>query len=405
MTNKKKQTEITSGEKKSIGFDYQYYFFLWKVLSMKTGESVGLEVKDDVHTELNNSKQIFYQIKHTILKKSDGSASNLTSLDESLWKTLSNWAKVITDKNDGRKDKNKQLEFLKKTNFVLASNKSSTANNKVLSSITNLQNNKKSISDIFVDFQKLLGESKDKNIRDYIKDVLLLDKDVLNLFLYNTFFELDEDEIIKKCKDEIKADKIPEDKINDVFKSLDSSIREDNFLKIKSGKKIEITFKHFYNKYRRHYDVARNGSLQIKEFTGSLPIKLEEQTFIKQILEIGDILLSDIELIAEYTRFKLKLENNLEEWLQKGELTKEEIDNLKNDAINNWKNKFRSAYRGHIDNSKFNAIGLDILDSMREKRLQIAGQQLETDMCNGTFYELSNVPYIGWRYDWEKYKK
>lgn len=65
MDKEKTQIEKTAAETKSIGFDYQYYFFLWKLLSLETGESVGLEVKDDVHTELNNGKQIFYQIKHT----------------------------------------------------------------------------------------------------------------------------------------------------------------------------------------------------------------------------------------------------------------------------------------------------------------------------------------------------
>jgi hypothetical protein len=119
-----------------------------KLLSLETGESVGLEVKDDVHTELNNSKQIFYQIKHTIQKKSDGTSTNLSTLDKDFWKTLSNWAKVISDKNDGRGKKNQQLIFLKKTSFVLASNKSSASNNKILKSIADLQIDQKSITKI-----------------------------------------------------------------------------------------------------------------------------------------------------------------------------------------------------------------------------------------------------------------
>jgi hypothetical protein len=45
-----------------------------------------------------------------------------------------------------------------------------------------------------------------------------------------------------------------------------------------------------------------------------------------------------------------------------------------------------------------------VLDSIRESKLTIAEQQLDTDMSNGTFYDLSDVPDIGWRKDWEKYK-
>lgn len=68
MVSKKTQSEKISSEKKSIGFDFQYYFFLWKLLSLKEGESVGLEVKDDVHTELDNDFHIYYQVKHTTQK-------------------------------------------------------------------------------------------------------------------------------------------------------------------------------------------------------------------------------------------------------------------------------------------------------------------------------------------------
>lgn len=118
MSNDRKHTEKTSADSKAIGFDYQYYFFLWKLLSLKTGESVGYEVKDDVHTELANDHQILYQIKHTVKLNSSGSPKNLTTSDSDLWHTLSNWVQVITDANDGRENKGEQLKFLEKTRNV-----------------------------------------------------------------------------------------------------------------------------------------------------------------------------------------------------------------------------------------------------------------------------------------------
>ena len=115
MGTEKTHADKTSAETKSIGFDYQYYFFLWKVLSLEYGETVGLEVKDDVHTELSDSTQILYQLKHTIKTKQNNTPINLSSLDKDLWKTLSNWVQVITDKADDRATKKNQLEFIKKT--------------------------------------------------------------------------------------------------------------------------------------------------------------------------------------------------------------------------------------------------------------------------------------------------
>jgi cyanate lyase len=404
MGNKKTHIEKTTAETKSIGFDYQYYFFLWKLLSLETGESVGLEVKDDVHAELNNDEQVFYQVKHTIQLKGNGSIANLTSSDTDLWKTLSNWAQVISDSNDNRANKHEQLSFIKKTSFVLASNKSSAGNNKILKSIIAFQENTNTIAETKEVFNNLLDSSKDEILKDYIGYVLGLGDEVFKEFMLKVFFELDENDIIGKCKDAIKADKINEKKIDSVFSGLDSAIRADNFINIKNGEKIQITFDDFYLKYRRYYDLSRNCSLSINEFKGALPETLDSQTFINQLIEIEDLESCDFENIAEFTRFKLKLQNNIDSWLHDGDITQDEVSRFKKDAIDQWKNKHRSAFRGINDELDYNHIGLKVLDSIRENKLTIAEQLLDTDMSNGTFYHLSDVPDIGWRKDWEKYK-
>ncbi|MGK0271792.1 MAG: polyhydroxyalkanoate synthesis regulator phasin [Cocleimonas sp.] len=406
MSNEKTHIEKTAAETKSIGFDYQYYFFLWKLLSLSTGESVGLEVKDDVHTELDDDEQVFYQIKHTIKTKADGSSANLKASDIDLWKTLSNWALVISDKNDNRIKTHEQLNFLQKTNFVLASNKSSAGNNKILKSIIDLQERSCTFDDTKTTFKALSGSTQNSTLANYINDVLGLVDEVLNKFLLSVYFELDENDIIGKCKDAIKADKICEQKIDHVFASLDSSIRRDNFIDIKNGEKIQISFDDFYLKYRRHYDLARNDSLNIKKFEGGLPDKLESQTFIQQLIDIGDIQSDDIEEIALFTSFKLKLQNNINAWVQAGEVADHEVTSFKEEAINQWKNKHRKGFRKKItEESDHNDVAIEVLDSLRESALTIAEQSLDTDLSNGTFYDLSDIPAIGWRKDWEKYNK
>ena len=339
MSKEKTHADKTAADAILVAFDYQYYFFLWKLLSLGPGESVGLEVKDDVHTELDDDEQVFYQVKHTVKTKSDDTHINLTTSDADLWKTLSNWAKVISDKNDGRDKNHEQLSFLKRTTFVLASNKSSAGNNKILKCIIDLQQNGISIDKTKIAFQNLHSQSEDTTLKGYIQDVLGLADEVFNEFLLKVFFELDEDDIIGKCKNAIKADKIPETKIDFVFSRIDSSIRSDNFINIKSGVKIQITFDDFYLKYRRHYDLARNGSLSINEFKGALPDKLESQTFIRQLIEIEDVQTDDIEEMARVTLHKLKLQNNTNIWIQDGEITDYEVNKFKKDAIDQWHNK------------------------------------------------------------------
>jgi hypothetical protein len=131
--------EKTSAADKSIGFDYQYYYFLDKLLNLKMGQSVGLEIKDDVHTDLDADFQLLFQLKHTTQLSATGKPSNLTELDGDLWKTLSNWSKAITDKTQGREDELSQILFLNRTEFHLVTNKSSIAGNKFLAKILEVQ--------------------------------------------------------------------------------------------------------------------------------------------------------------------------------------------------------------------------------------------------------------------------
>jgi hypothetical protein len=59
---------------------------------------------------------------------------------------------------------------------------------------------------------------------------------------------LDDDDIITKCKAAVKSKMILQNKIEQAFKMIDSTLRSDNFLQIKDKVKIEISFDEFYEK-------------------------------------------------------------------------------------------------------------------------------------------------------------
>lgn len=399
------QIKKTSADKTAIGFDYQYYFFLWKILGLRTGQKIGWEVKDDVHIE-TEEQNYFYQVKHSVRTSSSGNAINLTTFDKDLWKTISNWVKVLTDKNDGRGSEKEQLQFMDETTFILASNKSSTSKNRFLHILAEYQDKKINLSEILSSLQNLLNETADEDISTYINSLTGINHKILKALLDKLRFELDEQDILTKCRDAIKADKIPENKIDDAFKKIDSALREDNFITIKSGKKVLITFDAFYKKYHKYYDVARSSDLAIKPFDGVLPDKLEEQTFIKQLVDIGDVQPDNLEEIANFTRFKLQIYNNLGEWHQNGEITTDELKSFKKEAIAQWNNEFKPRYRGDISGESIKGLALNILDKIRRKNLTIYSQSLGTEVSNGFYYQLSDEPVIGWRSDWQKrYKK
>lgn len=120
-------TESVSAADTSIGFEYQYYYYLDRLVNLRTGESAGLEVKDDVHSELATGFCILVQLKHTVQTNAAGAPIALSELDSDLWKTLYNWTRIITDDTQQRDTVAKQLEYVGNTEFHLVTNKSKTS--------------------------------------------------------------------------------------------------------------------------------------------------------------------------------------------------------------------------------------------------------------------------------------
>lgn len=198
--NERSRVEKTNAEDKSIGFDYQYYYFLNELLNLKSGQNAGYEVLDDVHIERADGKTLLVQLKHTVQSNAHGDPINLTKLDPDLWKSISNWCKVIVDPADGRATVAAQLAFLKRTSFLLASKKSDDASNSVLSSLDEFRNGTKPHAGFISDIRALRAEIRDETIQGYIDDLLSLDPGVSEAFLSHLSFGLGLDEIIAHCK-------------------------------------------------------------------------------------------------------------------------------------------------------------------------------------------------------------
>jgi len=395
----KPHVEQTSADAIAIAFDYQYYYFLFKLFSLNEGESVGLEVQDDVHTELNNNIQILIQLKHSILTKTNGDIKNLTTLDSDLWKTISNWCKVIIDENDNRNTLASQLSFTKKTYFILVTNKSHTTQNMFIQNIDNFKNSTITLATFKQNISSIT--TTDNDIKGYINDLLNLDEEVLKIFIQNIEFNLNEDNLIHKCKTALKSDKIPEENIDELFKKLDSSIREDNYMMIKNKQKVLIDFTTYYKKYRLYYDESRNTDLKIRKFNISLPNELSEQNFIKQLIDIEDLDESEIDLIIRYTKYKLQIENNIMYWLQESEITNEEIEDFEEESSLVWENEFRTQNRGNLTEEEIKSKALLIISNLRKEKLKISTLDLDIKCSNGEFYSLCDNDKIGWRKDWE----
>ncbi len=394
----------TSAEDKSIGFDFQYYFFLYKLLNLEAGETLGLEVMDDVHSELSDSRQLLVQLKYTVQKQKDATTKNLTTLDADFWKTLSNWSKVILDPAAGRDIQKAQVEFVEKTDFLLASNKSDNSNNKTLNIIRKYQKKEATLDELTSELTEIQNTSKDASIVGYIEDVKTLAKEVAEIFFEHIEFDLGCDDIIKKCKNSILKRFIDPRKVDEVFASLDSQLRSDNFELVSNRQKIIITYDDFRDKYRIHFDKARNGKLEPRRLFEKPKEELGQQLFIKQLIDIGDVEEHDVDRISTLFYHQLLAKNSVDSWLREGEITSLDVNTLEDDAKASWENKHRRAFRKTVAEQDVNDAALEIIDNLREEKLSVASQVMDRPFSNGEYYDLCERKMIGWRNDWkEKY--
>ena len=391
--------EKTAAADKSIGFDFQYYYFLNALLSLKTNETVGLEIKDDVHTDLNSDRQILVQLKHSVQKSASDEPINLTELDSDLWKTLSNWTKVISDKVASRNTRASQLAFISKTEFHLATNKSQSDRNEFLTALAEYKTQEKDIEFIIRKITFLRDKTKNDTIKTFINDVLSLEQQVLGKFLLKVHFELDIYDIVGRIHQSIKEKLVPEDRIQEVFERLDSNIREDNFIAIKNGIQIEISFADFYKRYRTLFDHTRSRSLPMHNFKPVFTGDFRAATFIRQLIKIGDLHEGEDEQIITYATEKITLTSSLQKWLNDGDIVNDEIKEFHAETIKVWSNAFRAAFR-HKNTLKENEIlekAVAIVDALRMRQLRIDSVNLPIVYSNGELYHLSDIPEIWFR--------
>lgn len=400
MASTTTHADKTSAADKSIGFDYQYYYFLLQVLNLKVGQSVGFEVKDDVHTELDQNRNIFYQLKHTTQVAADGQPIALTKLDKDMWKSFYNWAMVITDKAAGREQVTKQLEFTRQSEFHLVANKKHSNSNTIFKAISELQARSIEVNDAKLVFEATEQSAADEKIKDYIKKVLSLDSSVFEKFLHSIKFELDVDDIIGLVRQAIHEFHVEKAKIPDVLAAIDSNLREYIFQLVKKGEPVILSFEEFHTKFRKHFNDARSTKLSIKSFSPSMPDDLFSQIFIKRLMEIKYLGAGDLEFAADLTTKKLQLAMHLDHWEKRGEITSKNIADLHDDVRTLWHGKF------HIDFidcevKDIEVIGRGILKEMLGATFPLCDDVMSTQHSNGEIYHLSDLGRIGWHKDWE----
>ncbi|TCP54440.1 hypothetical protein EV586_10458 [Tumebacillus sp. BK434] len=412
MAKNRSFADSTAADDKLIGFEYQYYYFFDQLLQLKdTDEKIGMEVKDDVHLEMGN-KLILIQLKHSVRTNTKGDVISLKERDSDIWKTIHNWVNITNDSNEGRADASAQEEFLKKTKFVLVSNKSIGRRNKFFDVIDDFKCGVITIHKLRSYLTQLSEGTDQVDIKTYIEELFAQQDNWIKLFAAGIEFDLGVDDLIERIKKSIKGNFVPENGVETVFHSINSRLREEIYKIIKERKKVLITFDEFHRKYTPHFCLGRVNKLPVRRLEAFFDGNVQEQNFIKQLIDIDDLDESDIDEMREYTSIMLHAKTNIEQWQRNYEITNEKME----DFISNSKLEWRNAHKeAHFDTKdlyrtkdrdfeKINIVNArKCLHQVRKVRLRLdEDTEFDIKFSNGKYYMLSDRLELGWVYDWKK---
>lgn len=397
--------EIVSADLQILGFEYQHLFFMMECLNMATGEEVGYEAKDDVHTLTAKGQVRLFQLKHTVDDSAKGSPKDVSVLSSEMWKSLSNWAKLITDSACGRNKSTHQKTFLSQTQFTYTTNRGT--HNEFISDVTQLQAGLLTVADFRKNIDTLYMQTKSEELRKYIKNVLSLNDEILEGFIKRLSFCTTDADLIKAIKDKIREKMVPEEYVDSIFIEILGQIKLDFFNATSTRTHQVITYSEWYLRYMPFFRKYRNTPLPLREFKPALPSKLEKQTFVTELLEIGviDNVEDEYDDIAAWSSMYLEVRMQLEQWYEDGCITQSEKNKFHHDAINSWRNIHRQNHRTtkHDETLDFrNAIAC--FDQVLLEKLNLLEISLGSRLSNGEFIHLAEEQLIGWKYEWrEKY--
>lgn len=404
MATPRKRIDITSADSKQIGFEYQYLYFIGKLFSLSRGDEVGYETLDDVHAiSFQEEKTYLYQLKHTIETTSLGEQVNLTTLSEDLWKTLSNWSKLISDPSEGRIQRNVQKQFIKHSSFILATNRKVNAN-EMIKKMTEVKQGITSGSDFIIYIKQLQVKTQNQEIKEYINDVIKLGASVLQCFMKNVEVVDSPSNLFDSIRDEIRNKMVPEEYIDDIFGDLYLQLKEDFFNKVTNGQRQIITYDEWITKYKGIFNQYRSTLLPLREYEPILPEHLERQYFVKELIEIGAIDMDEFGLseIAEFTNHYLSITMQLDDWYKEGRITHSSMLQFHKDAILQWKNIHRTCHRATKGNLMVDCQNaLECFDKIMGEKLSFMSTALGIDKSNGEFIKLADEHKIGWKYVWK----
>ena len=404
MEKKRTIAEIHSAAKTQMGYFYQLMCFVKAFVRLESGDELHYEKKDDIDlSSATRGKQILIQVKHTVQKRND-KYINIKDNSQELWHTLGTWAYFLKEQEDNHND-------ISNYEFLLITNKEKEL--ALLQPLTDFQNGIISFDEILNYINNIrLGETNNTEREKFNKISPALQQRLLN----NMTIITNQDNMVEQI----------ETCIYDKYSLKHNDVCDQNKAKHLKDTIISTIFEDLYktncNRTFTIDDVTEianpilypDKKLPIRKPTKKDILGVDKNSiFIQQLVDIGELNTEDdvydeidLGIIAD----KLTAENYYDDLLKYHFKNYDEIESYKKSKKKQWRNSFNNFNFDLINHCDGNVSPTEFMITKCATQVLHEVRTISDEygqvINDGTFYSLSDIPEIGWRYDWKtKYKK
>ena len=395
------------------GFVYQFYCFLYHLLTMNKGEVVSFEKLDDTAVEKEKSITLI-QAKHTIKVNAAGEMADLTNRSADLWKAVDVWRKLIIGKEEEERTTDEKKKYIEEHRFVFVCNKD-FADNKFAKLCYDIQNNAEQISTDQV-LDDITKESKSKeNTTTKGRTVQMMIDDLKSFELKDAF--LKHISFVKKSQSDLKNECVEnikeyawfaEDEAENVFNDFLCEAVKDFSKLADIGKPLKYTYQERRERFLKVFQYHREEKLDFRIRMKQYKKEFLDLVCIQQLIKVKDFAASETEKVAKYASYFYSFKNQYDQLREDSKILDSEDEIFQADAIAFWDNEFENAYNDLDETATEDAIAKKaqkLLYEVRKHQLKLRGETLGNIFSNGAYYYLSDECIIGWHRDWRQFFK
>jgi hypothetical protein len=401
-------SEKIAADKTSLGFEYQDFVYTEKLIELRPGQTLGLELHDDIHiaTAADDGSikdLLLMQVKHSV------GTGNITDRDLDLWKTIYNWVKLVPD-----------LPPYQTIAFQLYTNKSLN-NQAFVSMLKAARHNIQAILDHIRNTDQEISAAESAKDPDasrnplakYVKSLSQTSDRELKFILERFDFHSDNSSVIARISSALRQLSIPDSRLEDTRQHVIGAFKESKFSRIMKGEKVVITFDDFRTGmgFDRIVRSARSEPADFDRFVDIYysyqrpdTLSFSSSRFSDQLKDIG---ISEEEIVDRGVEMMLA-EQFMENLRDAGSFSSSDNLRLENKAVSDWQLLHNQSHRTtkEDDEAAHQQASQSCYDQTMSKPLKTDNVELPSNLSCGKYIKLSNLPRIGWRKNWKsKFEK